>query len=238
MNLKDITIWFRPLPNGGDFIMHPFEYNSYDAYIDAFEARIAEIGADEYEAVDWEYIPSDMIRDYGLDEEGWEGIKACAEAAKLWSVEVSVVIEMLSDEGWDIDSNVERVLDDHVVGQWTLEEYAWHLVEEGIAGDDALVLYFDYKKFGDDLDMSGDLYEMLLESYDEEEADTMLEDITMRGGANVAEWYFNFTGTEPSDLDAKTLTSYFDFKMYVQDLGYSGYTMYGTKSNPILFHNY
>ena len=102
--------------------------------------------------------------------------------------------------------------------------------------DDKILDYFDYKKWGDDLQMSGELYEMLVEEYGDEKADEIYDDI--RGGVEAADYYFDMTGTEPSDLDQQTLVNYFNFKMFIQDLGYEGYTMYGTKSNPILFHNY
>ena len=74
---------------------------------------------------------------------------------------------MLNDEGYgDIDDDITNVLDRHVMGQWTLEEWAWHLVEEEVVGQETIEQYFSYEDFGHDIRVSGDIDLILEDEYD------------------------------------------------------------------------
>ena len=192
MQAQDIVIWHRLyLLNGEqtDISIQPWSYGDYDDYREAFEARVEELGADEYEAVDHpKWLP---VEDWGITEAVFDGVMQAEEAADLWGWDVGDVLSMLADEGYgDIDDDITNVLDRHVMGQWTLEEWAWHLVEEEIVGEETLRVYFSYEDFGHDVRVSGDIDLILEDQYDPDspEYEEAYNEIVDQGDEYVGEW--------------------------------------------------
>jgi hypothetical protein len=236
MQAKDITIWHRLyLMNGEetDISIQPWSFGDYKDYREEWNDRIEELGADEWEVVDWpDWLP---VQDDGVTEDVFDGVMQAAEAADLWSWDVGDVLAMLRDEGYDIDDSIERTLDDHVMGQWTLEEWAWHLVEEEIVGQETIEQYFSYEDFGHDVRVSGDLDLILEDQYDVDspEYEEAYNEIVDQGDAYVGEWAL--MGEDPATMLGDKLVNYMDMKAFQRDLSYE-YTQYGPSNNPVLWY--
>ena len=236
MQSKDIVIWHRLyLLNGEqtDISIQPWSFSDYDDYRDEWNARIEELGADEWEAVDYPgYLP---VQDDGVTEAVFDGVLQAEEAADLWGWDIGDVLEMLNDEGYgDIDDDITNVLDRHVMGQWTLEEWAWHLVEQEIVGQETIEQYFSYEDFGHDIRVSGDIDLILEDEYDVDspEYEEAYNEIVDQGDAYVGEWAL--MGEDPATMLGDKLVNYMDMKAFQRDLSYE-YTQHGPSNNPVLW---
>jgi len=237
---KDYIIWFRTNDvTSDDFQLAPLTYNSWDDFQDAIGAEKEMRGSDDCEPVDWEGFLDRDIVDYGLDEGAWDGYKQMFETADLLNVQLSVLLLIKDDFGWDSDEFQTR-FDDAFMGQFTLLEWAYHIVDQIGLSDDQAENYFDYEKFGRDLEISGDLSMIIIDEWEDrfdsyEQAEKEYDDLVSRGEKKVGEWYvYDYLG-DLTELGDKTIADYFDYEKFAKDLSYE-YDQYGTPSNPVLIY--
>jgi antirestriction protein len=120
----------------------------------------------------------------------------------------------------DADDDLDRWWNNVVVWTGSILEYAYLVVEEDLISEEQLVDYFDYEKFGRDLQASGEFADYVGE-------DEWFSEYEHLPSHVLAEKWFDLTGKEPTDMDAKTLTAYFDYEGLAQDMEYSGAAEYG-----------
>ena len=235
---KDYIIWFRTNDVTSDeFQLAPLTYSSWDDFQDALGEEKEMRGSDDVEPVDWEgFLDGDMV-DYGLDEGAWDGYKEMFATADQLTVPLSVLLEIKKDFGWDSDE-FESKFDDAFMGQFTLLEYAYHIVDEVGVSDDQAESYFDFEKFGRDLEIGGDLSMIIIDDWEDrfdsyEQAEKEYDDLVNMGERKVGEWYVYELLGSVSELGEKTIKDYFDYKKFARDLKYE-YDEYGTPSNPVL----
>jgi hypothetical protein len=242
-SLSDCMIWLRFYnsnayysdPESLDVSFEPLTYNSFDDFVRAIEDKVKEVEADypgfvvdEQEPVDWQMMPEPW---WVLNEPGWDNLKEAHNLAKLVDVNVHVIIEAFTDL-MDSDDDINRWWDDKVVWSGSLKEYAYDLVESGTM-EGAYDNYFDFEKFGRDVEYSGEFADMLYEDLGEEEGEKKwFGEYEHLPSHKLADAYLEYLGIyQVSELGTDTLKNYFDYDGFARDLSMDGYDEYGSGNN-------
>jgi hypothetical protein len=234
---NDVVIYLRPLGvDAADKGFQLFDYDSYDDYVDAVQEWLTELSdnygtlVEETEVVDYWGIGRQAIDNSveGISETAFDVSKWIAEKASELNVTIDLLVEALQD--MDVQSDeIEFWWNANFLGRMSVNEYAAQLVDEGVA---PLADYFDYAAFGKDLQLSGDLSELLEESGDI----SLAEEVENMNPAETAEWYLDYSGQDVADLGEQTVKDYFDLEMFARDLEIGGdVTQYGSDNNALLF---
>jgi antirestriction protein len=230
-SVDEVIVWYRVYnsnsyysdPEDIDIQLKPLSYRSFDEWqtalndeVKRLEEKYSGFVADEVEPVDWQFMPNAY---YVSTEEGWDNLKTALTIEGQTGIPMMTILEAFSDY-MDADDDLDRWWNNVVVWTGSILEYAYHVVEEDLISEEQLVDYFDYEKFGRDLQASGEFADYVGE-------DEWFSEYEHLPSHVLAEKWFDLTGKEPTDMDAKTLTAYFDYEGLAQDMEYSGAAEYG-----------
>ncbi len=230
-SVDEVIVWYRVYnsnsyysdPEDIDIQLEPLSYRSYNDWktalldeVKQLEEKYPGFVADEVEPVDWQFMPNAY---YVSTEEGWTNLKTALTIEGQTGIPMMTILEAFSDY-MDADDDLDRWWNNVVVWTGSILEYAYHIVEEDLISEEQLSDYFDYEKFGRDLQASGDFADYVGE-------DEWFSEYEHLPSHVLAEKWFDITGEEPTDMDAKTLTAYFDYEGFARDMEYSGAQEYG-----------
>lgn len=191
----------------------PFTFSS----LDEFEAKYkAHFPVEEYQIEVVDLDDDDLITIFNqshtmLGANGMRNLSDWFEFVSWWedACEYSraAVYWLITTALYSFQDAIDK-LDDAIVFEGTLRDYAYHALEEGYVNEDLLPSYFDFEQFGRDLRMD----------FDEEDEERFAGMTDRQVGE---EYVFEVLGGV-EELDSRTLTSYFDPDQLARDLQLGG----------------
>tara|TARA_R110002033_G_scaffold122336_1_gene164974 strand:+ start:1208 stop:1945 length:738 start_codon:yes stop_codon:yes gene_type:complete len=232
MTKKDIEIWYRIyLPTGGDtdMRMRPLEYRSFKDWQNALQEKLDEVNFTDFDIVDYSYLTQDEAWQMFHDKVVWEAYDNFFDLAKSNGIPPDVLKSALEDGSLEI-TEAEEFLENAYEGEYgSILDLAYDIVDQEMISDDQYEMYFDYDAFGFALVANGDINSIIMDDWEERyeselEAEKAYEGITDMQDDKIAIWYLDhIVGGDPSDLDEKTLKTFFNYKSFARDLEYEGF---------------
>jgi len=142
---------------------NPYDKSKAGFYFESaeqFNNGVVKCGAEEYEidVIDSD-LSSTVYEGMKINQTNIEESFELAEQLESMDVEQLVAIEFLLDCGHDMSYALDKY-DDVCVTSESLDEYAYGLLEDCYDVPENLIHYLDYRKFGRDLVLGGDVAEL------------------------------------------------------------------------------